>query len=157
VRLVILVGLLIVSLTWSVRQIARLHRFGSGRDFMPSSTKAFSLMRRSFVSIWFVFGTTLALVFGWKTLPSILCLMSGIAAAYGLEALTKSSGLLSFIQAGEEAMAARHARIRAECAPPNLFLVQSGGKEAAPKIVPVRRDWNALLELRSAGARSTAS
>lgn len=152
-----LVGLLIISLVWSVSQITRLLKLGAGREFMPSSSKAFSLMRHSFVSIWFVFGTVLALAFGWKILPASLCLLAGIAAAYGLEALTKSSGLLSFIQAGEEAMAARHARIRQECTISNLFLVQSNGKAEASKIVPARRDWNALLQMRSGAARSTAS
>jgi len=157
VRVVILVGLLVISLLWSAGQIARLRRLGSGREFVSSSSKAFSLMRRSFVSIWFVFGSVLALAFGWKTLPATLCLLAGIAAAYALEVLTKSSGLLSFIEAGEEAMAARHAKIRQECAPSNLFLVQANGKQAAPKIVPARPDWNSLLQVPSGGARSPAS
>jgi len=157
VRLVILVGLLVSSLLWSLGQIARLRRLGSGREFMPSSSKSFSLMRRCITAIWFVFGSALSLAFGWKFLPTTLCLLAGIEAAYGLEVLTKSSGLLSFIQAGEEAMVARHAKIREECAPANLFLVQSNGKEAAPKIVPARRDWNALLQMNSGEARSTVS
>lgn len=148
---------MIVSLVWSLAQMRKLYRYGSGREFMASSSKAFSLMRRSFVAIWFACASSLALALDWKVLSFALCLMVGVLGAYGLEVLTKSSGLLSFIEAGEEAMTARHARIRQECAPTSLFLVQSNGKECAPKIVPERRDWNQLLQVRAGAARSSAS
>lgn len=157
-RTTILATVLVLSLLCSLVQIVRLRQFRSGRALMPSSRKAFRLMRRSFLAVWIAGISVLSLAFEWRVLTFGLCMVGGFLLAQALQWLTQASGLMAFVEAGEEAIAARRAAIReAGDNAGNLFVVRSNGKEYLPKIVPERPDWDALLQFRRERVRSSAS
>ena len=156
-RTIFLASLLVFSVLSSVLQIARLRKFRSGRATIESSTKAFSLMKRSFVAVWVAGASVSGLIFEWSGLTLALCLLGGILLAHGIQLLTQASGLMAFVEAGEDAMAARRAVIKQACSSGNLFLVRSNGKEHLPKIVPARPEWDALLHFRGDRVHSSAS
>lgn len=154
---IVLSTLLLLSLVASLFQIARLRRYGSGRAFMASSSKAFRLMRRSFVAVWAATVAAAALVLHWNLAIVAVAVAGGFLMARVLQWLTQSSGLMTFVEAGEQAIAARRAAIRDAGKTGNLFVVRSNGKEHLPKIVPARPDWDALLHMGGERVRSTAS
>ena len=124
---------------------------------MPTSARAFSLMKRSFAAVWFVCASLLALILQWSASSTFLCLLAGILFAFGLEALARSCGLMIFIEAGEAAMEERRIAIRRSLSAGKVFVVQPGGGQAISKIVPARPDWNAMLRYRGGQVRSNAS
>lgn len=156
-RIIILASALVLSLLCSLVQISRLRKFRAGRALMPSSTNAFRLMRHSFLAIWVTAVAGLSLAFHWTALAIGLCLAGGFFLARGLQWLTQASGLMAFVEAGEQAIAARSAAIREASNAGNLFVVRSNGKEHLSKIVPARPEWDALLQIRRERAHSSAS
>lgn len=156
-RYIIFASLLAISVAYSALQCARLRRYRSGAAFMPSSARAFSLMKRSFAAIWFMCTSLLALILQWNTASLFVCLLVGILVAFGLELLARCCGLMIFVEAGEEAMEERRVAIRRSLSAGQLFVVQANGAQAISKIVPSRPDWEALLHYRGGQVRTTAS
>lgn len=156
-RTTILVSVLVMSLLCSIVQMVKLRRFRSGRVLIASSARAFSLMRRSFLAVWIAVFAALGLVLQLRALTLGLCLLGGFVLARGLQWLTQASGLMAFVEAGEEAIAARRAAIRQSESAGSLFVVRSNGKEYLPKIVPERPEWDAMLQFRRDQVRSSAS